>query len=309
LPTGSPKKWAKKAYIDEGGSHMKTSLGDRIFSILNITLLALVAVVTFFPIYYVFVVSFTDPVEYLQKSFILFPEKWSLASYQYLLSTKAFAHSIGVSGYLTLVGTLCSLVVTAALSYALSRKRLRGRNLILLLILLTILFSPGIIPNYMVVRQLGLINSLWSLIIPALASGWNVILMKGFFDSVPVELEESASIDGCNDLTIWFRIILPLSLPSLAAFGLFYAVGYWNQFFNALIYINDASKWPIQVMLQNILLNANKAELSTDLTATAPPSETLKMAAVIIATVPILAVYPFLQKHFAKGAMVGSVKG
>jgi putative aldouronate transport system permease protein len=288
---------------------MKSSLGDRMFHIANIALLALVAIVTFFPLYYVFVVSFTDPAEYLQKSFILFPEKWSFESYKYLLSTKAFANSLGVSAYLAVVGTACSLVVTAALSYALSRKRLRGRQLILLLILLTILFSPGMIPNYMVVRQFGLINSLWSLIIPALASGWNVILMKGFFDSVPVELEESAAIDGCNDLTIWFKIILPLSLPSLAAFGLFYAVGYWNQFFNALIYINDASKWPVQVMLQNMLLNANNTDLQADALAVAPPAETLKMAAVIVATVPILLVYPFLQKHFAKGAMVGSVKG
>jgi putative aldouronate transport system permease protein len=288
---------------------MKSSLGDRVFHIANIALLALVAIVTFFPLYYVFVVSFTDPAEYLQKSFILFPEKWSLDSYKYLLSTKAFANSLGVSAYLAVVGTALSLVVTAALSYTLSRKRLRGRQLILLLILLTILFSPGMIPNYMVVRQFGLINSLWSLIIPALASGWNVILMKGFFDSIPAELEESAAIDGCNDLTIWFKIILPLSLPSLAAFGLFYAVGYWNQFFNALIYLNDSSKWPVQVMLQNMLLNANNTDLQADVLAVAPPAETLKMAAVIVATVPILLVYPFLQKHFAKGAMVGSVKG
>lgn len=288
---------------------MKSSLGDRMFNIVNIAFLALVTIVTFFPLYYVFIVSFTDPVEYLRKSFILFPEKWSLDSYKYLLSTKAFPNSLGVSAYLAVVGTALSLIVTAALSYTLSRKRLRGRQLILLLILLTILFSPGIIPNYMVVRQFGLINSLWALIIPALASGWNVILMKGFFDSVPVELEESAQIDGCNDLSIWFKIILPLSLPSLAAFGLFYAVGYWNQFFNALIYITDASKWPIQVMLQNILLNANNTELQADVLTVAPPAETLKMAAVIVATVPILLVYPFLQKHFAKGAMVGSVKG
>ncbi|UUZ89352.1 carbohydrate ABC transporter permease [Paenibacillus sp. P25] len=288
---------------------MKTSWSDRLFNVVNIALLGLVAVITFFPLYYVFVVSFADPVEYLKKSFTIFPAKWSLASYQYLLSSDAFAHSVGVSVYITILGTACSLVVTAALAYALSRKRLRGRQLILLLILLTVLFNPGMIPNYMLVRELHLINNLWSLILPALASGWNVILMKNFFDSIPAELEESAAMDGCNDLSTWFRIILPLSLPSLAAFGLFYAVGYWNQFFNALIYINDASKWPIQVMLQNMLLNANNADLMADVSAVAPPTETLKMAAVVVATVPILLVYPFLQKHFAKGAMVGSVKG
>ncbi|MCS7460774.1 carbohydrate ABC transporter permease [Paenibacillus doosanensis] len=288
---------------------MKLGIRDRLFDIVNIILLGVVTVVTFFPLYYVFVVSFTDATEYLKSNFVLFPKQWSLDSYKFLLSTGAFPRSVGVSIYITLVGTALSLVVTAALAYALSRKRLRGRQLILLGILITVLFNPGMIPNYMLVREMGLINSLWSLIIPALASGWNVILMKGFFDSIPAELEESASIDGCNDLSIWVRIILPLSLPSLAAFGLFYAVGYWNQFFNALIYINDAEKWPLQVMLQNILLNANNSDLMTDATAVAPPSETLKMAAVIIATVPILLVYPFLQKHFAKGAMVGSVKG
>ncbi|MFE5319372.1 carbohydrate ABC transporter permease [Paenibacillus sp. NPDC056579] len=288
---------------------MKLGLGNQMFNVFNITLLGMVGVVTFFPLYYVFVVSFTDPTEYLKESFVLFPKMWSLESYKFLMATGAFPRSIGVSAYVTLVGTTLSLIVTASLAYALSRKRLRGRQIALLAILITILFNPGMIPNYMLIRELKLIDSLWSLILPALASGWNVILMKGFFDSIPAELEESASMDGCNDLSTFFRIILPLSLPSLAAFGLFYAVAYWNQFFNALIYINDASKWPLQVMLQNILLNANNADLRMDISSVPPPSETLKMAAVIVATVPILLVYPFLQKHFAKGAMVGSVKG
>jgi putative aldouronate transport system permease protein len=289
---------------------MKKTIGDQVFQGFNIALLGLLAIITFFPLYYVFIVSFTDPTEYLQKSFVLFPEKWSLESYRYLLSSKAFMRSLGNSGFLATVGTACSLAVTASLAYVLSRKRLRGRKLMMLMILLTILFSPGIIPNYMVVRQLGLINSIWSLIIPALASGWNVILMKSFFDSIPVELEESAAIDGYNDIMIWFRIILPLSLPAMAAFGLFYAVGHWNQYFSALLFLNDPQKWPIQVLLQNMLLNASNSDLgATDVGVIAPPKETLKMAAVIVATLPILVVYPFLQKHFAKGAMVGSVKG
>ncbi|BFT74759.1 carbohydrate ABC transporter permease [Paenibacillus sp. P36] len=288
---------------------MKEGLGNRLFNIGNIVLLGLVGIITFFPLYYVFVVSFTDPTEYLKESFVLFPKVWSLESYKFLMATGAFPKSIGVSVYVTLVGTALSLIFTASLAYTLSRKRLRGRRFALIAILITILFNPGMIPNYMLVRNLHLIDSLWSLILPALASGWNVILMKGFFDSIPAELEESASMDGCNDLSTFFRIILPLSLPSLAAFGLFYAVAYWNQFFNALIYINDASKWPLQVMLQNILLNANNTDLRMDVSTVPPPSETLKMAAVIVATVPILVVYPFLQKHFAKGAMVGSVKG
>lgn len=288
---------------------MIRSKSDRIFDIVNVIVLGVFAILTFFPIYYVFVVSFTDPIEFLTKSFILFPEKWSLASYQYLLGTKAFVRSMGNSAFLATVGTGLSLMVTAALSYAISRRRLPGRKMFSFLILLTILFNPGIIPNYLLIRQLGLINNIWSLILPALASGWNVVLMRSFFASIPVELEESASIDGCNDITTFIKIILPLSIPSLAAFGLFYAVGYWNAYFSALLYLNDAAKWPIQVLLQNMLLNAQNSDLAQDSFVAAPPAETLKMAAVVVATIPILCVYPFLQKHFAKGAMVGSVKG
>jgi putative aldouronate transport system permease protein len=288
---------------------MKKSSSDRIFDAFNIIMLGLVALLTFFPIYYVFIVSFTDPTEFLQKKFIIFPETWSLASYEYLLGTKAFVRSLGNSAFLAVVGTALSLVVTAALAYAISRRQLPGRKLFSLLILLTILFNPGIIPNYLLIREMGMINNVWSLILPALASGWNVILMRSFFTSIPVELEESASIDGCNDIMTFIRIILPLSLPSLAAFGLFYAVGYWNAYFSALLYLNDAQKWPIQVLLQNMLQNAQNSDLGQDAFVAAPPAETLKMAAVVVATVPILIVYPFLQKHFAKGGMVGSVKG
>lgn len=288
---------------------MRESLGDRIVRIVNLALLAVVAIVTFFPFYYVFVVSFTEPTEYISKPFILFPEKWSLDSYKYLLSTHAFVRSLGNSAFLASAGTACSLVVTAAMAYGVSRKRLRGRRIIMLMVLFTILFGPGMIPAYMVVRHLGLINNIWALILPGLASGWNVIMMKGFFDGIPAELEECAALDGCNDLSIWVRIILPLSLPAMAAFGLFYAVGFWNQFFSAILYLNTPAKWPIQVFLQNMLITATNSELNSDLQMAPPPAETLKMAAVIIATVPILLVHPFLQKHFAKGAMVGSVKG
>lgn len=289
---------------------MRQNFGDRVFQLCNGLLLGCSAAAALFPIYYVFVVSFTDPAEYLQKRIVLFPENWSLASYEYLLSTSAFPKAIGVSAFLATVGTACSLVVTSSLAYALSRKRMQGRRIILLLILFTILFSPGIIPNYLLVRELGLINKIWSVILVSLSSGWYVILMKGFFDSIPDSLEEAAAIDGCNDITAWIRIVLPLSLPALAAFGLFFAVSYWNQFFNALIYLNDADKWPIQVLLQNMLIDASGSSLGAiDPLIQPPPSETLKMAAVVIAVVPILMVYPFLQKHFAKGAMIGSVKG
>ncbi|MBM7573549.1 ABC transporter permease subunit [Aquibacillus albus] len=288
---------------------MKLSLGDKIFNIANVIFLGLIALVTMFPIYYVFVVSFTEPAEYLQKTIVLWPDNWSLASYRYLLSAPTFIQAIGVSTFLAVVGTLCSLIVTSSFAYALSRKKFKGRRVILLLVLFTILFSPGIIPNYLLVKELGLINSLWSVILVSLSNGWFVILMKGFYDSISDTLVEAATIDGCNDITAWIKIILPLSLPSIAAFGLFFAVQYWNQYFNALLYLNDASKWPIQVLLQNMLIDSSSSSLGdVDPLIKPPPSQTLKMAAVVIAIVPIICVYPFLQKHFAKGVMIGSIK-
>ncbi|MDB5084472.1 MAG: transporter permease [Bacilli bacterium] len=289
---------------------MKESIGDRSIAVAIVVILIAIGLLTFFPLYYVFVVSFTDPTEYLQKQgFILFPLKWSLASYRYLLSTSTFLNATSVSAFLAIVGTPLSLIITSGLAYSLSRTRFWGRRVLLILILITMLFNPGFIPPYLLVRDLGLINNIWSLIIPVLTSGWYVILMRSFFDSIPAELEEAAMIDGCNDIGIFFRIMLPLSLPALAAFGLFYAVAYWNTFFSAVLYINNPQQWPLQLLLQNMLIDSSTsgdAGMTSDVQI---PSQTLKMAAVVIATVPILCVYPFLQKHFAKGVMLGSVKG
>ncbi|WP_020619410.1 carbohydrate ABC transporter permease [Paenibacillus daejeonensis] len=288
---------------------MKLSLGERVFQTANILVLGLIGLITIFPIYYVVIVSFTDPAEYLSKDLVLFPTNWSLDSYRYLLSTSAFPQALGVSAFLAVVGTACSLIVTSSLAYALSRKRMQGRRPIMLMILFTILFTPGIIPNYILVRELGLLNSLWAVILVSLSTGWFVILMRGFFQSIPESLDEAAAIDGCNDITAFFRIVLPLSMPAIAAFGLFFAVGYWNQYFNAMLYLNSPDKWPIQVLLQNMLVDASGSSMVSETFNQPPPSETLKMAAVVIAILPIVMVYPFLQKHFAKGAMVGSIKG
>ncbi|UQZ82194.1 Inner membrane ABC transporter permease protein YcjP [Paenibacillus konkukensis] len=293
---------------------MRESLGDRAFNAVNMLVLVVVSVVTLFPLYYVFVVSFTEPGEFADKNgFVLLPGRWSVSAYEYLLSTSAFIKATGVSAFLATVGTLCSLIITSAFSFGLSRKRLHGRKTMLFMVMFTILFNPGIIPLYLLVRDLGLINSIWSLIVPVLTSGWYVILMKSFFDSIPAELEEAAMIDGCNELSIFVRIILPLSAASLAAFGLFYAVAYWNTFFSAVLYINDFTKVPLQIVLRNMLIDSDTAvggasavEMASDKQL---PTQTIKMAAVVVSTLPILAVYPFLQKHFTKGVMLGSVKG
>lgn len=187
-----------------------------------------------------------------------------------------------------------------------------GRQVLLYMVLITNLFNPGMIPNFLLVRSLGLINSLWSLILTGLSSGYYILLMKGFYDGFPVELEEAAALDGCNDISVWFRIILPLSRSSLAAFAVFFAVGFWNVYFNAILYINSYKKWPLQVLLQNLLIDSltgMSSEVAAQMSAEMLiPAQTLKMAAVVIATVPIVIVYPFLQKHFTKGVMVGSIK-
>ncbi|MEK3721440.1 carbohydrate ABC transporter permease [Paenibacillus sp. FSL H8-0034] len=289
------------------------SISDKLFSSAVLFILLVIALTMFFPFYYVFVVSFTSPIEYLRKGLVLFPTEWTLTSYKYLLANNVFVNATAVSTFLATVGTALSLVVTAAGAYTLSRRRLQGRRVLLILILMTTLFNPGIIPPYLVVRELGLINSIWSLIVPVLTSGWYVILMKGFFESIPEELEEAGKIDGASDIGIFLRIILPLSLPSLAAFGLFYAVAYWNTFFSAILYINKADLRPLQVVLQMLLIDSSSSssgeianQMSSEISI---PTDTLKMAAVVISTVPILLVYPFLQKHFAKGVMVGSIKG
>lgn len=293
---------------------MRESLGDRLVAGINIALLIAVGLVTILPLYYVFAVSFTEPQEFSDKNgFVLLPSRWSIGAYEYLMSTSAFVRAIGNSAFLATVGTALSLIVTAAFAFGLSRKRLRGRRVILFLVMFTILFNSGIIPLYLVVRDLGLINSIWSLIVPVLSSGWYVILMKSFFDSIPVELEEAAMIDGSNEINTFVRIILPLSSAALVAFGLFYAVGYWNTFFSAVLYINDFSKAPLQIILRNMLVDSDTSvggsaavELMSDQQL---PTTTVKMAAVVLSTVPIVIVYPFLQKHFAKGVMLGSVKG
>lgn len=178
---------------------------NKAFGVINGIALSVISVLTIFPLYYVFMVSFTDPSEYIRKQgFILFPEQWSMVSYKYILSTSSYLNATEISTFLATVGTLLSLMVTASLAYGLSRKRLKIRKPLMMMILITILFSPGIIPHYILVRDLGLINSVWSLIIPVLSSGWYVFLMKSFFDSIPPSLEEAAMIDGYNDFGVFF---------------------------------------------------------------------------------------------------------
>ncbi len=214
-----------------------------------------------------------------------------------------------VSIFVTVVGTIWSMLLSTLTAYGLSRRDLVGRRYIMFFIIFTMLFNGGIIPTFIVVQQTGLLDSLASLIIPVSINVFNMIILKTFFQNLPYGLEESAKIDGANDFGILFRIIIPCSLPAIATISLFYAVTYWNTYMHAILYLSDAGKWPVQVLLRQIVVLATGMNYdSAEFTDIPPPSQSVKMAVIVVATVPVLLVYPFLQKHFAKGALLGSIK-
>lgn len=289
--------------------HQDKTLPSRLFDITNYLLLALVGIVTMLPLLHVLAGSFTTAEELARKPFVLFPTDFTLSSYKYILSTDALFRAMGVSILVTGLGTLISMALTSFMAYGLTRRDLDGRRTVNLMIVFTMLFHGGLIPSFLVVKNLGLIDTYMALILPVAISAYNLVILRAFFGGLPEGLEESAKIDGCGDWGILFKIVLPLSLPALATISLFYAVTYWNSYFSAIMYINDANMWPIQVLLRQIVIAASGMAADTDTTFVKPPEQTIKMAVIVVSTVPILMVYPFLQKYFAKGALVGSIKG
>lgn len=286
------------------------SIGGRIFAAVNFTLLAIIALVTVLPFIHVVAGSFTTSAEIAANKFILIPKVWSLDAYKFIFSTNTIFKAMGVSIGVTFVGTLFSMFVTALMAYGLSRRDLDGRTVVNFMVVFTMLFHGGMIPTFLVVKELGLIDSYAALILPSAISAFNMIILKNFFQNIPEGLEESAKIDGCTDFGILFRIVLPLSMPAIATISLFYAVTYWNTYMSAILYLDDSAKWPIQVLLRQIVVLASGMDYSSTLDAAVPPpDQTIKMAVIVVATMPILMLYPFLQKHFAKGAMLGSMKG
>jgi multiple sugar transport system permease protein/putative aldouronate transport system permease protein len=242
--------------------------------------------------------------------FVLIPSHISFAAYHAILSGGVVTRAVGISILITAVGTLLSLVSSALLAYGLSRTGSFGHKPLLMIVLFALLFTPGIIPSYLVVQSLHLLNSWWSLILPLTINAFNVVVLRAFFMELPREVIESARIDGASDLQILWRIVLPLSRAALAVIGLFYAVGYWNAFFQALLYINDSAKWPLSMVLRTYVVNSNS--LGVDQvggSAGLPPQQALQMAILVLSIVPILIAYPFLQRHFTKGVLVGAVKG
>ena len=281
------------------------------FDVINVIFLAAVAAVTILPFIYVLACSFATEKEILEKPFFIIPSEFQFESYKYIFSSATLPRAFVNTVYITIVGTIIALFFNITLAYPLAKQRIMGRNVILSLITFTLVFGGGMIPTFLVVKGLGLIDSLWSLMLPGAISTWNLIIIKNFFQGIPAELEEAAKIDGAGDMRVLWQIVLPLSKPMLATFALFYAVGFWNSYTSALLYINDLDKWTLQIMLRQIIMLANGAIDGSefDETVARPPSESVQMAVIVFGTLPILCVYPFLQKHFTKGVMVGAIKG
>ena len=288
----------------------RRSVGDIIANVVIYILLTLIAVIMVIPFIYVIAASFATEAEIQTRPIFFIPDSPTLDAYARIfdmndMGTRVF-HSLLIAVCVTAIGTFINLFFTTTMAYGLSRSNLIGKKPLLNMVLFTMVFGGGMIPLFLVVKGLGMYDTYSALILPGAISAYNMIIVRNFFMELPRELEEAASIDGCSDIGIFIKIALPLSLPCLATFGLFYAVGHWNNYFGALLYLEDSTKFPFQLVLRNIVMQT--AETQTDPNALIP-EDTLKMAVIVIGTVPILIVYPFLQKHFAAGVMVGAVKG
>jgi len=275
-------------------------------------LLFLAGFITLFPIWTVVVRSFSPSHIISKYPLLVWPREANLIAYQYVFQTPTLVRSFGVTVFITVVGTAINMLLTVTAAYGLSKTKLPGSKAIMTFIVFAMLFHAGIVPTYIVVNKLGLIDSLWSLIWPSAVSVFNLILLRNYFWSVPTEIEDSARIDGANDWQVLWRVVVPLSMPAIATISLFYAVGHWNEFFSALFYINDNSKWPLQLLLRSIIIETNFQGMGSttgEVQQRFISPENIKAASIVFATVPILVVYPFLQKHFVQGVRLGAIKG
>lgn len=291
----------------------KVKNSDRIFDIINTLLLIAVFFIILYPLYYILIASFSSPQSVLTGKITFFPIGFQLESYK-----QVFKNSEIVTGYLntifyTVFGTAINLVFTLLAAYSLARKDLRGRNFFTFLFTFTMFFSGGTVPTYMLVKQLHMINTVWALVIPGAVSVWNLILCRNYFEgNIPEELLEVAQMDGCTNFYFFIKVVLPLSKALIAVMILFYAVGQWNSYFQPLLYLTDRAKYPLQLVLKNILISSQPdATLAgmSDRAALYQQTEMLKYALVVVSSLPMIIVYPFVQKYFVQGVMVGSIKG
>ncbi|MGO4500169.1 carbohydrate ABC transporter permease [Paenibacillus sp. 2RAB27] len=292
---------------------IKASTGERIFYISNYLFFILLGMATLFPFLNVLAKSFSSEAAVISGLVTIFPVDFQIGTYELVLGNSQFMNSFRITIFITVTYTALSLIMTTMAAYPLSKPGLKGRKAILLLYVFTMLFHGGLIPNYLLMQNLGLINSLWSLILPGMIQVFYMLLIKNYFEGLPDSLEESAKLDGASNMRILWSIVLPLSMPVLATVALFYAVLIWNSYFNAMVYISRPDLKPMQLYLKELIAATNDVlgqsgmiDISKDLNRS---PEAVQAASIITATVPILCVYPFLQKYFVKGVLVGSVKG
>lgn len=283
-----------------------------LFDVVLYLVFGLIALITIYPFYNVLIVSLANTLASATYSPYLYPHVFDLTGYKTIMSDTYFYRSLGTTLFVTIVGTTLNMVFSVTAAYVLSRKRLIGRKFFLSVILFTMLFSGGLIPTYLVVSGLGLDNSIWSMIFPSMISTYYLIIMKNYFVSLPASLEEAARIDGANEFVVMTRIFIPISKPFMATFLLFYAVERWNEWWNAYLYISDKNIKPLQIYLRDVLVNFN-SQLATQAQSMMSSHnkvfvQSIQMATIIITMLPILCVYPFVQKYFVKGVLVGSVK-
>ncbi|WP_178019575.1 carbohydrate ABC transporter permease [uncultured Paenibacillus sp.] len=291
---------------------MKASLGDRVFYSLNAVFMSLLAATCLFPLLHVAALSFSDTQAILSGSVTIWPKGWSFEAYRKLVYETNIVNAFKNSLVITFVGVGLSMLMTILAAYPLSRKYFYARKMLTLLMVFTMLFGAGLIPMYLVVKSLGLVDSYYAIWLPGLISTYNMLVMKSFFENLPDEIDEAARMDGCGEIRLLAQVILPLSMPMLATLTLFYGVGFWNAFMNVLIYINDTSKYNMSVLVQQMVrsqsvLTETFYSQSEDLGKITPDS--IKSAGVMLMIIPMLIVYPFLQKYFVKGVMIGSIKG
>lgn len=289
---------------------IKEARGERIFTWTIYGILILFCALIIFPLLHIISGSFSDPMSLLRGEVSFWPKGFTLTMYEKVFKDSSIWRGYRNTIFYTVMGTAISVAITTCAAYSLSRKDFYGKNIFMGMFVFTMFFNGGMIPTFLIVQRLNLLNTFWALILPTAVSTYNLIIMRTFFQStIPFELVESASLDGCTDLGIFFRIVLPLSGPIIAVMVLFYGVGQWNAWFPALLYLRDRALSPLQMVLREVLIESDISNMAGSSGDVEIIGDGLKYATMVVATVPIMCLYPFLQKYFVKGVMIGAVKG
>jgi putative aldouronate transport system permease protein len=293
---------------------MTNSSSDKVFNIVNYLLLAIITLLVLYPLYFVLSASVSDPLYVLRGEMWLLPKDMNFDAYKKVFMNEDILNGFWNTIKYTAVGTAINVVMTTMAAFPLSRKDFMGRNLIMGFLVFTMFFSGGLIPSYLLIKELGMLDTFWVMVIPNAVAIWNIIIMRTFFQTtIPIELQESAMIDGCSNIQILIKIVLPLSMPVIAVMVLFYAVGHWNSYFNALIYLQDRELFPLQLILREILIQSQTDEMvkatSESFVKQQLSVEGLKYAVLVVSNIPMMLLYPFLQRYFVKGFMIGAIKG